>query len=44
MSHGFFVWIAYGVMLLVMGGEVLTLALRRRALRQRKSSARAGRS
>jgi|KBSMisStaDraftv2_1062788.scaffolds.fasta_scaffold883470_2 heme exporter protein CcmD len=44
MSHGFYVWLAYGVMLLVMSGEVLVLALRRRALRQRKSSERAGRS
>jgi heme exporter protein CcmD len=38
MSHGFYVWIAYGAMLLVMCGEVLVLVLRRRVLRQRKSS------
>jgi heme exporter protein CcmD len=38
MSHGFYVWVAYGVMLLAMCGEVLVLVLRRRVLRQRKSS------
>jgi heme exporter protein CcmD len=38
MSHGFYVWGSYGVMLLVMCGEVLALVLRRRAQRQRKSS------
>jgi heme exporter protein CcmD len=38
MSHGVYVWVAYGVMLLVMCGEVLVLVLRRRALRQRSSS------
>ena len=41
MSHGVFVWSAYGVMLLAMGGEVLILVVRRRALRRRKSSERA---
>jgi len=38
MSHAFYVWIAYGVMLLVMCGEVLVLVLRRRAHRQRRLS------
>jgi heme exporter protein CcmD len=38
MSHGVYVWVAYGVMLLVMCGEVLVLVLRRRTLRRRKSS------
>jgi heme exporter protein CcmD len=38
MSPGIYVWVAYGVMLLVMFGEVLVLVLRRRALRQRRSS------
>jgi len=37
MSHGAYVWVAYGVALLVMCGEVLVLALRRRTLRHRKS-------
>jgi heme exporter protein CcmD len=44
MSHGVYVWGAYGVMLLVMCGEVLVLFLRRRTLRQRKSSEREPRS
>ena len=38
MSHGIYVWSAYGVMLLMMCGEVLVLVLRRKALRRRKSS------
>lgn len=44
MSPGIYVWIAYGVMLLVMCGEVLVLVLRRRALRLRKSSERTAQS
>jgi heme exporter protein CcmD len=41
MNHGFYVWSAYGVMLLAMCGEVLVLVLRRRTLRRRRSSERA---
>lgn len=44
MSHGFYVWGAYGVTLLVMCGEVLVLFLRRRTLRHRKSPERETRS
>lgn len=44
MNHGFYVWVAYGVTLLVLCGEVLALVLRRRTLRQRKSSEREARS
>jgi len=36
MSHGFYVWVAYGLVLLVMGGEVLALRRRRRLHRNRK--------
>jgi heme exporter protein CcmD len=36
MSHGFYVGVAYGLVLLVMGVEVLILLRRRRLLRQRK--------
>ena len=36
MSHGFYVWTAYGVVLLVMGVEVLALLRKRRSLRQPK--------
>jgi heme exporter protein CcmD len=38
MSPVVYVWGAYGVMLLVMCGEVLVLVLRRRGLRRRRSS------
>jgi heme exporter protein CcmD len=41
MNHGIYVWSAYGVMLLAMGGEVLVLVLQRRALRRRKQTERA---
>lgn len=41
MNHGLYVWSAYGVMLVAMGGEVLVLVLRRRSLRRRKTSAKA---
>ena len=38
MTHGIYVWSAYGVMLLAMCGEVLVVVLRWRALRRRKST------
>ena len=37
MSHGFYVWSAYGVVLLVMGGEVLALMRKRKSLRPPKA-------
>jgi heme exporter protein CcmD len=44
MSHSSYVWVAYGVVLLVMGGEVLALLLKRKSLRHRKSLERETRS
>ena len=44
MSHGVYVWVAYGIVLLVMGAEVLVLLLKRKSLRHRKSLERETRS
>ena len=34
-GHGFFVWGAYGVTFILLGGEVLTLLKRKRSLAKR---------